>query len=435
MSQITHDPSEYMKGIYSILINSKKRIGFLFGAGTSLAIKDKKKSLTVPGIMDLTTIVEQDLLKIKAKDGKTFLYQGIIDSMKKELKTKYNIESILSTLEQRHLIIGSNSLDGLNKEGFLELILTIKKIIKKEMSVHKKPEIEYDALVQSDFANWIGQADRAFGIEIFTTNYDYLFEIGLEHNNIPYYDGFCGSYKPFFHSDSIEKLNYLPFQTKLWKLHGSIGWHFDPDTEKIIRYDSDGNDIFIFPSIFKYKDSQKQPYISFLDRLSNFLKEDDTVLFTCGYAFNDEHINNKIISALNTDRNSHVVALYYDEQKKEGSSEYEYILNEKSHIYKLAVSNGKLSVLGFRTAIIGRQLGNWKLRTEPNNDETPNINLYFDEDGYNDAIEELNKESTGTEKWTGEGKFILPDFSKLVRFLNSMIVENFLTKAIKDGNK
>ena len=35
--EITHDPSEYIKGLQQLLISDKKRIGFLFGAGSSMA--------------------------------------------------------------------------------------------------------------------------------------------------------------------------------------------------------------------------------------------------------------------------------------------------------------------------------------------------------------------------------------------------------------
>ena len=93
-------------------------------------------------------------------------------------------------------------------------------------------------------------------------NYDYLFEIGLEHNNVPYYDGFSGTYNPFFYSHSVDDFNYLPQQTKLWKIHGSLGWSVGEDG-KIIRNalcENSGehnNDILIYPSISKYEHSKK----------------------------------------------------------------------------------------------------------------------------------------------------------------------------------
>jgi len=275
-----------------------------------------------------------------------------------------------------------------------------------------------EELVQTDFANWIGQAERKYPIEIFTTNYDFLFELGLEDKEIPYYDGFCGSLRPFFNPESVEDLEFLSKQTKLWKIHGSLGWHFDRDTEKILRVNSDDDDILIYPSSLKYKDSKKQPYESLLDRLSNFLKKDDTILITCGYSWGDEHINSRLISALKTNTTSHVIGLIYDK--------YE-LITENCKLVKLGLDNSKISLYGSKSAVIGRNFGDWQLKSEPTKDDTISLNLYFDEDGPTDS-EELKKEFKGTEKWTGKGEFILPDFSNLVIFLNEMISDNEIKK-------
>ena len=129
--------------------------------------------------------------------------------------------------------ISNGILNELTKVDIDLLITDIKKQIREKVSVHKNP-YKKDDIIQYDFAEWIRRADRKYPIEIFTTNYDYLFELGLEGKNIPYYDGFTGSFLPFFNSDSVEDLNYLPHQTKLWKVHGSLGWHFDKDTNKVI---------------------------------------------------------------------------------------------------------------------------------------------------------------------------------------------------------
>lgn len=49
-----------------------------------------------------------------------------------------------------------------------------------------------------------------------------------------------------------------------------------------------------------------------MNRLNLFLKQDDAVLFVCGYSFGDEHINERIMSALKTDTIAHVFVLNYD---------------------------------------------------------------------------------------------------------------------------
>jgi hypothetical protein len=413
MGELTHDPSEHIRGLQQLLISDKKKIGFLFGAGTSLS-KKNNDSLFVPAIGDLTQSIEKELLKKPQ-------YKKAITEIKDEIGTeRYNIETLLSNLEQKLSIIANGVLNELTKDEINSLIKEIKNQIRKQVSVHKNLK-KIEDIIQFDFAEWIGRADRKFPIEIFTTNYDYLFELGLEGKNIPYYDGFTGSYLPFFNSDSVENLDFLPHQTKLWKVHGSLGWHFDKRSDKVIRKDSSDEDILIYPSTFKYSDSKKQPYISLLDRLSNFLKQDDVVLITCGYSFKDDHINERILTALNSDKKSYVVALYYDKDDKT----IKYCLDENSPIVQKAKSNSKLSIYGFRSAVIGCQYGKWKLKTESDKSGTLNLNLYYAEDGDDRKIEK-KVEKKGEERWTGEGELFLPDFTKFVAFLKSMIIENDL---------
>ena len=44
-----------------------------------------------------------------------------------------------------------------------------------------------------------------YSTELFTTNYDLIIEKSLEEIRAPYFDGFVGSYEPFFWQESIEK--------------------------------------------------------------------------------------------------------------------------------------------------------------------------------------------------------------------------------------
>ncbi len=326
-------------------------------------------------------------------------------------------------MEQKIQIIGAGVLNGLDKEGFKGLIKKLKEQIKKEVSIHKKilKEHKLNDLIHVDFAEWIGRANRKHSVEIFTTNYDYLFELGLEEKNIPFYDGFTGSYKPFFNAESIDDMGFISKQTKLWKIHGSLGWHYDDDANKICRHESDNDDILIYPSTRKYSESKKQPYTALMDRLTNFLKQPDTVLITCGYSFGDEHINERIITALNSDSSGHVIALFYDITWKGHNKEY--LLTEDSALAKLAKSTKKLSVYGCRNSVIGGQFGDWSLKREPSKEDTLNIDTYFDEDGSFAEIEN-NKDEKGGEKWTGKGELFIPDFSKFVTFLQTMILED-----------
>lgn len=422
---LAFDPAEYIRGLQQLLISDKKKIGFLFGAGSSLAQKNKN-TVIVPAVGAMTKRIMDDLCKEdKYKNATQEIKEEII---KRNGESGFHIESFLSNVEEKKEIIGEGTLNNLTEEDFVELSKKIQNMIHDLVSVHINfSDEDYKNMIHNDFARWIAQAERKNGIEIFTTNYDYLFEMGLERNDVPYYDGFTGSYEPFFSANSVDSFNYLPQQTKLWKIHGSLGWSIGSNG-KIIRKspfgksDSDKKDILIYPSVTKYENSKKMPYTALLDRLCNFLKQEDTVLFICGYSFGDDHINERILSGLRNGMTSHVYVLYYD--KIGEKNETRYILTEESKMAQIALMNSRISVFGCRSAVIGGKYGEWQLKREPDKDSDINISLYFDEDAPENGNIPLKEEQKGNEIWTGKGNLKITNFAKLVTFLHSMIVYN-----------
>lgn len=403
--QVSHDPREFVRGLQQILISDTKKVGFLFGAGTSCAAKKGVDASKVPAVREMTQSIIDSISEPK--------YKNALQCIKQEFEYKnigFNIEYILSSITQKEEVVAKECLCGLNEIELHELREIIEKEIIKLVSVHKNREVFINNAVHADFAQWILQASRKHPIEIFTTNYDYLFELGLEFHNVPYFDGFVGSFEPFFHALALEDMNFLPEHTKLWKLHGSLGWQFNNDRErKIIRKQPDDSKIMIYPSLLKYDNSKKQPYVSFMDRLSKFVKQDDSILFISGYSFSDQHINDVIVNALKSTSTSHVIGFYFDE------------LLEDSDVVTLAKRQSKLSIYSKEYAVIGGRYGQWRLKNVPNNDDSIMIGLYFDEDAA------LPNDDKGMEydTWNGQGKFLLQDFTKFVEFLSFLDCENY----------
>lgn len=415
-TEITHDPSEYIRAIQQLFISNNKKIGFLFGAGTSLA---NAAPFKVPALAQMTNEIVDE---ISGNDANfEIAFKKIFADFP---KTKGNIEYLLSNLQQKSELIGSGSLGGLDKHQTDDLIKKIKDLIREKVSVHNEIKSKLpEKLVHFDFANWIKNSERLFPVEIFTTNYDYLFEIGLERHSAAYFDGFSGSYEPFFCSAAVDDINFYPKLTKLWKVHGSLGWTHDAnDSNRILRSSSTVDDILIYPSHLKYSNSRKQPFVGLIDRLHDFLRQDDAVLITCGYSFGDDHINERILSALNRGTNSHVIALFYDEVEEENAENQKikkYQLNDEGNALRIiAGNNSKISAYGMQSAIIGRHFGLWQLRNEPDKEDLVQVGSYFDEDG---PLE--TPDDAGTLKWTGQGRFFLADFKKLTEFLNLMVVK------------
>lgn len=124
------DPSEYIKGLQQLLISDKKKIGFLFGAGTSLA-KRNELSLNIPAIGQLTDdIVEK--LKVNA------LYQSAISDIKIELGEDFSIETLLSNLELKKEIVCSGKLNGIGCIDISDMIIEIKSLLGRRLVFMKK---------------------------------------------------------------------------------------------------------------------------------------------------------------------------------------------------------------------------------------------------------------------------------------------------------
>jgi len=414
----SHDPREFVRGLQQILVSDSKRIGFLTGAGTSM-LKEKptgkfdesKRPIFDPliyGTKQITDIVE-NLFK---EDEKKEKFNKAVQLIKKEIeneKLKFHIESLFSIISQKEMVVGDEKLCGLNKAEFKELKTCIEDKIKSLVSIHSDPNFFSWNITHYKFAEWIADANRKYCIEVFTTNYDYLFEIALEKNGIPYFDGFIGSFSPSFHSYSVEDDFLLKGWTKLWKIHGSLGWEYDEKNKKFIRGNKDSGKIIIYPSIFKYDKSKKQPYVSYLDRLNRFIKTDDTILFICGYAFGDEHINDTILNALSKSRTSAAIVFLYDD------------FDENSEIVKYAIDEKRISIYGLRKAVIGGKYGPWQLKNQPSIDDDIQIGTYF----LQDAPIPKEDKGQGGEINTMEGDFLLVDFSKLVAFLSELNYSNY----------
>ncbi len=413
MNQHTHDPREHIRGIHQILISDKKRIGFLFGAGSSFATG--VKGVNVPAIDDMTKVIVDEI------ETQSPEFAAAVKEIQAETEGNdlaFTIESLLSTIEAKRAVIGAGTLNGLDSIGFGDLANLVKTNVVTLVSVHDHlPPEERAKLAHAQLASWISKARRRFPSEIFTTNYDYLFEIALEDSGIPYFDGFSGSYEPFFCPEAVEDVESYPQLVKLWKMHGSLGWTYRERDQAVIRDRSaTAESILIYPSHLKYSTTKKQPYVGLIDRLCAFLQQDDAVLFTCGYSFGDNHINERIVTSLRRGGNSHIIAMYFDELQNSACA----LADEKNKVRNLATrdTGGKMSVYGRCHAVIGGKFGEWQLKGEPNSAETIRVNQYFDEDAAMPALE--SGKGKGDERWTGKGRFLLPDFQKLTEFLNDL---------------
>lgn len=364
-------------------LSYSKNIGFFFGAGTSTA-------LGIPNIYQLTKQINDELIDEKKTQFNT---------LKKDLESTFdrnniNIEDVLNQIRRIREITGEKKdkkyldIDG---ESAKNLDIEICKKIYKILS-----EKEKDANIDNTkkLMAWLNLQNRDYSKEIFTSNYDLIFEKALEEIQIPYFDGFVGSYEPFFLPENVETFvdsnDITKSWIRLWKIHGSLSWFWKKEvnnSSKIVRLGrvdniEEGNEIVIYPSKEKYDSSRKQPFIAYFDRMKSFLSKGELLFIISGYSFSDQHINEVIFNSLRNNNRLFIIVFGYSDETIE-------------KLHKLSSSYLNISAFGPQKCIINGELCKWNFNKDDlkTNEQ---IDYYWDKN---------------------ENKLLIGDFNKLVDFI------------------
>jgi hypothetical protein len=364
-----HNPDRYMADLRTMVAQGRKRIGFLVGAGAAAGLKSPDGlGPLIPAVDGLTTRVLETLKPDHAP---------VFEAIQKRLPAA-NIETILSRIRSLAGVIGDGEIDGLNGAGYAQLGQRICAEIGVAVNVRlPKGENPYRHIV-----NWIVGADRDHPVELFTTNYDLLFEEAFEGVRAPYFDGFAGAREPFFDPVTVAS-NDLPSRwTRLWKLHGSLGWKAN-DVGEVIRTGETSSTHLIFPEHLKYDQTQKAPYAALFDRLRAFLTTKDTLLIAIGFSFADAHVSARIEESLAANPSASVFAFQFRD-----------LVNEQI-ARVLAQKRSNFSVYARDKAVINGIAGDWRPGDPLSRDWEPIRSTYWN--------------STKSE-------FLLGDFTDLARF-------------------
>lgn len=314
---IIHHMNEF-RNILSYATN----IGFFFGVGTSCAF----------GLPDVMTLTAEAKTRLLAPNQTLF---NEIETSVKDLggKVTVSIEDILNYVRQiRDITQGRTDYDfsGITGEQAVGLD---KDICKAIFDIIKEKEAIADVSDIRRFMAWYDSANRGFIKEIYTTNYDMLLEMAMEANYTPYFDGFTGSYEPFFSPESIDSFPEENDSTskwiRLWKIHGSLNWmkkDASPiSSERIVRVgkiNTPINELIIYPSKEKYNLSRKEPFIAYFDRMKQYLQRGELVFICSGYSFSDQHINDIIFNAMRQNKRLYVMVLCYSDNQVDAMSPY-----------------------------------------------------------------------------------------------------------------
>lgn len=303
MTTDPHDPAAVVDALRAILVVDKLPVGFLLGAGCPSSIKEAGAPL-IPDARGLTKAVVDQSSGPVAESIQRLQAMLVVDGQKDP-----TIEHMLTRVRAMKTVVGKDTVRDFSGTDLRNLeksiCSTISNVVNKLLPESATP---YHSLVK-----WIGQ--RANGSFVFTTNYDLLVEQAFEANQVPFFDGFIGSYQPFFDQHAVEQGDLPKRWALVCKLHGSINWRFNHERNTIVRglADEAGDELLIHPSHLKYTESRRMPYSVMFDLLKAFVgnRKKPVALFTIGYSFSDDHINDTIADSLRANPSAVCYALQY----------------------------------------------------------------------------------------------------------------------------
>lgn len=272
-------------------------------------------------------------------------------SAKASGRDKGNIEDQIRTANDllRGLRILKKNAEAAALESDLNAIITefAKSILTTENSIaianDDKRENAFSVLVNFllSFASRTGNRER---LNIFTTNYDRLIEVGAELAGVHLMDRFVGTMMPIFRSSRLNldihynppgirgEPRYLEGVARLTKLHGSVDWIQNTNDRNEIRriglpFGADdiapylnapalkgasALKLMIYPNSAKDRETAEYPYVELFRDFAAAICRPNSTLVTYGYGFGDEHIN-RVIHDMLTIPSTHLVVISFND--------------------------------------------------------------------------------------------------------------------------
>lgn len=289
--------------------NVFKHLVVLTGAGTSVGVKLKSPGKDRAGLW----VACKDKI-----DGICAILTSRSEVCKKA-EGDQDIEGFLSYVEKVSAVMPDNG--DLN-----QLLVGLKNIIREncqlEFADNPEPHLSF-------LRKLTARKSSLPRVEIFTTNYDTLFEQAAKAAGIVVMDGFSFSMPRVFSGRNFDldivnrarsrmknEENFIPNVIRLMKLHGSVDWK--KADGNVLQCDPKDNvdALMIYPSSDKYSFSYDQPYFEMMSRFQTAVRREEILLIVAGFGFRDKHLNNVIIEAVKQNPSFHLLILDYSGEGK-----------------------------------------------------------------------------------------------------------------------
>lgn len=270
----------------------------------------------------------------KTRDGLWTECEATINEIVTQLRSESSIsQENLSSITSNHDI-----------ESFLSFVILFEKISSRELRDFKghslkeklEKQIASACTLQLDENNHhhelflqklLARKNSDPRVQLYTTNYDKLFEQAAQNIGATIIDGFSFTLPRRFSGNNFEKdivyrertrvkneESFVPNVFQLYKLHGSIDWEKD-EKGSIIQNEHTEKPCIIYPASDKYESSYEQPYFEMMAHFQQTLRKEGTLLIVVGFGFKDKHIQNVIKEAVTQNPNFHLLIVCYEKGK------------------------------------------------------------------------------------------------------------------------
>ena len=284
-----------MREVIGRYLSTFKNVAILAAAGTSMD-NGTNRGKTREGLWDYCkdeiTVLQDDLSK-RSDFLKTNLEKAVADK---------DIEEFLS------LVMLDEKLNGLVKKADKTIPREeLQKKIAKACTLSLDPNNQH----HGDFLRRLtARKPSDPRIQLFSTNYDTLFEQAAKMFGFTVIDGFSFSHPRVFNGANFDydivyrersrikpDESFIPNVFQLYKIHGSIDWQRGKNGE-VVQVDTTDTPCVIYPASNKYESSYEQPYIDMIAHFQQTLRKESTLLIVVGFGFKDKHLQNIIKEAV-----------------------------------------------------------------------------------------------------------------------------------------
>lgn len=305
------DPAtEEINRVLSDIIRAQKFI-VLTGLGTSLCVKDARGAAKAPTMSDLWVAVKQEYERREDEDPRPTWDE--VCEIARQPEENTNIEELLSRCKT-----AEGFEQGDKQQKVQRFIADAERIIRTKVDFLVPSETL--TLHEAFLRKLARRSTRRERLKLFTTNYDRCFEHAAQRAGFVVMDGFTlaqpaifepmhFSYDVVRRGQNADAPDYIENLFQLYKIHGSIDWELNETTKQIVKNEKTEKPLLIYPRNTKYELAFAQPYLEMISSFQAALRASDTALLIIGFGFNDNHLAEPILAAIETNLSLKVVVI------------------------------------------------------------------------------------------------------------------------------